>query len=228
MHLILVARHGETPDSLAGLINADPRRQGSLTEEGRAQAARLGRSLLEEPLEACFTSEFTRTIETADIALHERSVPRFILRELNENRAGSAFEGRPLKEYVEWCLGDHVFQPPPGTGGDRLVDTLLRYLDGLEYLAGRPERVALVITHGVAVGLTQRLVNLTAGEKLYPLPVAEPATMHRVSVPDLLVGIGRARERVAHAAATSPAGIAWAAQRQPRPPARITPTEVPA
>ncbi len=74
-------------------MNGDPRVACSLTELGRQQAEQLGERLVGEPLDLCVVTEFPRTLETADIVLEDRDVPRLVVPELNDPYYG-AFEGR--------------------------------------------------------------------------------------------------------------------------------------
>ena len=67
-------------------------------------------------------TEFGRTRETADLALGDQSVPRIVLRDLNDPFYGS-FEGKLLAEYRKWAGSHGPLDVPPGEGeaqgGDR-------------------------------------------------------------------------------------------------------------
>src|SRR5919206_2235720 len=101
MDAVILARHGESELSAAGLVSGDPAEPRGLTEIGREQARRLGERLAEEPIDLCVTSEFARVRQTADLALAGRDVPRLVVPELNDIRFG-AFEGKPFDEYMTW------------------------------------------------------------------------------------------------------------------------------
>ena len=102
MDSLLLARHAESAYSAPGTLNGDPSIAVSLTEEGRAQARRLGEAIADEPIDLCTVTEFVRTRETAELALEGRGVPLVVVPELNDHPAGR-WEGRPLTEYLEWA-----------------------------------------------------------------------------------------------------------------------------
>ena len=94
MERVILTRHAESVFNVRGVLNGDPSIPGGLTEEGRAQARRLGERLRDEQIDLCVTTEFERTQETADIALAGRNVPRAIVPDLNDPPAGD-LEQRP-------------------------------------------------------------------------------------------------------------------------------------
>ena len=116
MDRVVLARHGESERSVAGLTNGDPRIACALTAEGREEARRLGLELANEPIDLCVTSEFERARETADIALAGRDVPRLVLREAADAYAdarGRAARGRVLVGVLDQlgadaCLLDRI------------------------------------------------------------------------------------------------------------------------
>ncbi len=87
-----MTRHAESEYSVSGAVNGDPGVAVALTEEGRAEARRLGERLSGEQVDLCVLSEFARVREAVDLALEARDVPRLVLPELNEIGFGE-FEG---------------------------------------------------------------------------------------------------------------------------------------
>jgi broad specificity phosphatase PhoE len=169
----LLARHGETEFSCRGLTNGDPRVACPLTSRGREEARRLGELLATEPIDLCVTSEFERTRETADHALEGRSVPRLVLRELNDIRFGE-FEGRALTDYRTWAHAHTPEEEVPG-GGESRVETIRRYVDGYRIVLSRPERTILVVAHGLPVRYVLDAVDGTGPvAKIKQVPYAEP------------------------------------------------------
>ena len=88
MERLLLARHAESEYSVRGVLNGDPSITVSLTEEGRAQARRLGEAVGDEPIGVCIVTQFARTRETAEIALACRDIPMVVVPELNDHPAG--------------------------------------------------------------------------------------------------------------------------------------------
>ena len=97
---IIFARHGEYECNVRGVCNSDPRTPYSLTTKGQQQARDLAKRLLGEGIELVITSEFIRARETAWIVNQALGVPQVVNRLANENRVGSAYEGRPAREYL--------------------------------------------------------------------------------------------------------------------------------
>jgi broad specificity phosphatase PhoE len=213
---IWVTRHGHTPYTDTSTFNADLRRQVGLDAVGREQARRIGAALQPEPIDVCLVSEFARARETAILALRDRGVPIEVRPELNEVRCGDYFEGRTYGEYFQWCVANGLFTMPPGDGGVCLADTLLRLHAAFSAITRRPERMALVVTHGFAVSFARRMVDLAVGEMLFPFPRAEPAELHCLDVPDVVRGLDQIPDRVRVAAGQSPAGREWAARAFPQ------------
>ena len=149
MESVLLARHAESELSARELANGDPAVAGGLTERGREQARRLGEELRDEPLDLCVVTEFQRVVETADLALEGRRVPRLVVPELNEIGYG-AYEGGGFAAYLEWAWAAGPLDESPG-GGESRADAVRRIARGYRIVLERPERTILVVTHGLAV-----------------------------------------------------------------------------
>jgi broad specificity phosphatase PhoE len=162
---VILARHGESELSAAGLVNGDPAEPRGLTEIGREQARRLGERLAEEPIDLCVTSEFVRVRQTADLALAGRDIPRLVVAELNDVRFGE-YEGRPFDEYRAWAQERDPSEAPPR--GESRAEVAARYVRGFRRVLERPERSILVVAHGLPLRYT-----LLALEDLDPTPIVE-------------------------------------------------------
>jgi len=165
METVILARHGESELSAAGVVSGDPAEPRGLTELGREQARQLGAGLADEPIELCVTSEFARARETADLALAGRDVPRLVVPELNDVRFGE-FEGRPFDEYRAWAGARAPTEEPPG--GESRAEVAARYVRGFRRVLERTERTVLVVAHGLPLRYT-----LLALEELDPTPIVE-------------------------------------------------------
>jgi broad specificity phosphatase PhoE len=153
-HLIFV-RHAESDLSVRGLVNGDPSVDCPLTEKGRRQAEELRAALVREPVELCVTSEFPRTLETAEIALAALDIPQRIEPRLNDPPLG-VFESKPEDEYVAW-LAAHDWSLAPDGGGESQLDSVRRYLRAFERLLAQPEKRVLVIGHAFPTGVARTL-----------------------------------------------------------------------
>src|SRR5207253_10124418 len=75
VELYIIARHGESTLNFENRINGDPDVPVALTEKGREEARLLGKELAHIRLDLCLCTRFSRTRETAEIALEGRHVP---------------------------------------------------------------------------------------------------------------------------------------------------------
>ena len=177
METVILARHGESAHSAAGLVSGDPAEPRGLTEIGRGQARRLGKLLADEPIDLCVTSEFVRMRETADLALAGRPVPRLVVPELNDVRFGE-FEGRPFDDYRAWARERDPTEAPPG--GESRADVAARYVRGFGRVLERAEATVLVVAHGLPLRYTLlALVGLDPTPIVEQVPLAEPYRLSR-------------------------------------------------
>jgi probable phosphoglycerate mutase len=157
MRLFVLSRHANSTLNLEGRVNGDPNVPAPLTEDGREQAARLGHQLAELPIELCVHTRFGRTIETADLALAGRDVPRSSEPLLDDVKVG-ALEGKTIEAYRAWKR-EHA-RTIPFPGGESLDDAARRYARAWRRLLERRERVVLVICDEIPV---RYALNAAAG-----------------------------------------------------------------
>ena len=148
MRLFVLTRHAHSTLNLAGRVNGDPSVSAPLTPEGRTQAERLGHELSALPLDLCVHTRFGRTLETAELALVGRDVPRLSEPLLDDIDVGE-LEGVSLETYRAW-KHDHT-RSEPFPGGESLDDAALRYARGFRALLSRPEQSVLVVCHEIPV-----------------------------------------------------------------------------
>lgn len=216
MRDLWVARHGATADSDAGVMNADLGRQRSLSEAGREQARAMAAVLAAEPIGICLTSEFARTVETAELAVAGRGIELRVMPALNEVQCGDEFEGRPYTEYFSWTVENGIFAKPPGAGSDCFVDTLFRIYHAWQEIIFRSEDSGLIVTHGLLVSFALRMLTLQSGQMLYPLPDAHPAGLHRLIANDVSRGLSQVPGLLLAAAQADEAGRHWAERFGPK------------
>ena len=104
MESLLLVRHALAGSNRDALASSTAPGEG-LTAEGRAQAAKLREALLAYGVDLGVSTDFARTLETLELALEGRDVPRVVVPELNEIRFGH-FDGGPLDEYRAWAAAE--------------------------------------------------------------------------------------------------------------------------
>ncbi len=192
MKRLLLSRHAESLYNVEGLINADPERQVSpLTERGVEQARALGRTLPDEQLDLCVTSETLRAVSTSEIALSGRSLPRVRLSLLNDPPAGR-FEDGPNSEFAQWMDSNGMYAIVPGTD-TTIAASASRFLGAAEFLLARPEDTVLVIAHAPVLRWLQQAATKATGRLDYTQPLFEYAELFELAVEDLREGARNAR-----------------------------------
>jgi broad specificity phosphatase PhoE len=181
MQTALFVRHAESEYSVDMRLNGEVGANVGLTKHGRDEARRLGEELAKEPIDLCVTSQFRRTVETADLALAHRSVPRFVVPELGDPRYGP-YEGATLEEYRVWADAARSDARPSDDGESRL-EIVARYARGFRRLLGRPEESILVVTHSLPVAYALATRN---GDLPTPrVPLVGHASIYRFSADEL-------------------------------------------
>jgi broad specificity phosphatase PhoE len=169
MRLFVLARHAESVLNLEHRVNGDPSVDVPLTEHGREQAAQFGQTLMNLALEACLTSRFPRTAETARIALAGREVewevePRFDDVDIGE------LEGWKIEDYRRWKHSHARDEAFPG--GESLDEAARRYADAFRALLELPYACVLVVTHEIPI---RYALNGAAGSSTLDGPAHELA-----------------------------------------------------
>src|SRR2546430_13460455 len=117
------------------------------------------------------------TLFRSDLALEGPDVRRLVIPELNDIRFGD-FEALAFDEYRAWASAASPTDVPPG-GGESRADCVARYARGFRALLARPERLALVVIHGLPI---RYVLNALDGRPPQPVldqvPYAEP---HRIT-----------------------------------------------
>jgi broad specificity phosphatase PhoE len=149
VRLFILARHGQTTLNVEGRVNGDPAIPVPLTEEGRADATRLGMELANVPIDLCVHTRFLRTRETAEGALRGRTVPVVEEPLLDDIDVGE-LEGEPIETYEAWKRR-HPSRADPFPGGESLDDAAGRYARAFRLLLARPEPTTLVVCHEIPI-----------------------------------------------------------------------------
>jgi 2,3-bisphosphoglycerate-dependent phosphoglycerate mutase len=192
MRLIVISRHGESTLNIEKRVNGDPAVPVVLTEHGREAAKLLGQQIAHIPIDLCVHSRFSRTRETAEIALAGRDVPIVVVPELNDHPAGS-YEGRPLAEYLEWAHAAGPLDLIPG-GADTRAGVIERFICGFRILAGMPEAVVLAVLHSLPIAYLVEAAEGRDPENRMPmLPYAEATDLSRDEVESAVARLERWR-----------------------------------
>lgn len=193
----VLVRHGRTGYNALRRLNGDPSVPVTLDDVGRAQVEALRPEIAALPIDLGVHTRFTRTLQTLDLLLAGRDVPRTPCPDLDDLALGE-FEGASAEEYRAWRLAHPQDTRPPG-GGESRVDALVRYIRGFERILGSWARMPLVVTHDIPIRF---LANALAGDD--PLDGAVTAVANAspvvVAEQDLRRAVGVMRERVPQAA----------------------------
>ncbi len=96
MKKLILTRHGETEENVAGIIQGHL--SGHLSERGIEQAQKVARRLKNEPLEVIYSSDLDRAANTAKaIAKYHPDIPLQLTTSLREKYLGS-WQGKTKKE----------------------------------------------------------------------------------------------------------------------------------
>jgi broad specificity phosphatase PhoE len=148
VELYVLARHGESTLNFENRINGDPAVPVALTEQGREEARLLGQQLAHIHLDVCLCTRFSRTRETAELALEGREVPIEVEPLLDDIDVGE-LEGVALEDYRAWKRAHTRADAFPA--GESLDAAALRYAQAYRKLLARPETSVLVVTHEIPV-----------------------------------------------------------------------------
>lgn len=148
MQALVLVRHALAASNRDGLASSEAPGEG-LTDEGREQALRLRDALADERIDLGVSTGFARTLETLELALDERDVPRLVLPELAEIRFGQ-YGGGLLETYRTWAAAELPTVQAPG-GGESRAEAAARFASGARLLLERPEERVLVVTHALAL-----------------------------------------------------------------------------
>lgn len=153
---LYLIRHGATP------LSAEDRFSGAanvlLSDEGRAQAARLAQRLADDNISVFYASPLERTMETAGIIAKPHGltpIPRDGLREINhghwEGLSRKEVEERFQKEYTAWEGDPFTFAPKDGESG---ISVLARALPVIrEIVETHKDGNVVVVSHKATIRL---------------------------------------------------------------------------
>lgn len=183
---LLLVRHALAGSNRDGLASSSPPGEG-LTTEGREQALALRSELAGVQVDLAVATDFSRTLETLELALTGRDVPRLVVPELNEISFGD-YDGGLLDEYRAWAAAEAPDVRAPG-GGESRAEAAARFARGLAVVTARPERTVLVVAHALVV---RYVLDAAAGL----VPAARMAPVAHATAYPLSADDARAAARV--------------------------------
>ena len=148
MRVFVFVRHGESTLNLERRVNGDPNKQVDLTDRGRYEASQLGQQLQGLHLDTCVHTRFSRTKQTAELALVGRDVPFEVEPLLDDIDVGD-LEGATIEDYRAWKHGHPRSEVFPG--GESLDDAARRYAEAFRSLLASPHRAVLIVTHEIPI-----------------------------------------------------------------------------
>jgi broad specificity phosphatase PhoE len=192
VRLYILTRHGQSTLNAAGRVNGDPSVPGPLTEQGVAEAERLGVQLAGLPLDLCVHTRFERTRQTAAAILGDRRVA-FLEEPLLDDIDVGTLEGDTLAAYRAW-KAQHPERDHSFPGGESLDDAARRYAAAFRRLLGRGEQATLVVCHEIPI---RYALNGAAGSAdldapAHAIPNATPYFFDAESLERAATGIERA------------------------------------
>jgi broad specificity phosphatase PhoE len=146
LRLFVIARHAESTLNELSLVNGDPSVPVKLTARGLEEAAHLGLQVANIAIDACFHTRFTRTKETAEIALAGRDV-EFHEEPLLDDIDVGELEGKPIEIYRTWKRARTRDDPFPG--GESMNDAARRYAEGFARVLAAPHERVLIVCHEI-------------------------------------------------------------------------------
>jgi broad specificity phosphatase PhoE len=156
--VLVVVRHGETVDNVAGTIQGQT--GGQLTRRGQLQADALGARLACRRFDAVYCSDLRRTVDTLDRlstapgAAHQAGGA--VLTPLLRERAAGSLEGQPMAamysavEAAGRAGTTRAWAPPGGESWDDVRSRAHQFLRLVaeRHLSGSDSATVLAISHG--------------------------------------------------------------------------------
>jgi probable phosphoglycerate mutase len=146
--LVVLARHAHSQLNVEHRVNGDPSVPVHITEDGKAEARVLGIELANVPLDLCLHTRFTRTAETATLALAGRAVPMEVEPLFDDIDIGD-LEGETVQDYRAWKAQHTRADRFPG--GESLDEAAHRYAEGYRKLLARGVASVLVVCHEIPI-----------------------------------------------------------------------------
>ncbi len=195
MRLFILTRHARSTLNAEGRVNGDPGVPGPLTEDGVAEAERLGMQLANAALDLCVHTRFERTRETAAAILGARNVPLLEEPLLDDIDVG-ALDGETVEAYRAWKR-EHANREDRFPGGESLDDAARRYAAAFRRLLERSEQTTLVVCHEIPIryALNGAAGSVDLDAPAHAIPNATPYLFDAKQLARAAAGMERAAGR---------------------------------
>ncbi len=149
---VYLIRHGESEGNAQGIHQND---EISLSESGKSQVNKLGKSLQGLGIEALLVSPLVRTQETAGIINEYLKVPLTYDPRLREIRRPSEVVGKPLDDpevlKIKKLIKEGSHPDYHYSDEENFFDLRERVQDFIQDLTKHDEAVIAVVTHGITL-----------------------------------------------------------------------------
>lgn len=151
---IYLYRHGETDFNVSGITMGQlPNLNTKFTEKGYTQIANIGRKIKDNKIEIIYTSDFQRTLQTANISNIENNIPIIVTNKLNGLNMGK-FQGLPMDEFsnspeVQQGFSNHDLPFPKGESINQLNNRIINFICDISENS-KYNKIAL-ITHSAVI-----------------------------------------------------------------------------
>ncbi len=192
MTTVYAVRHGETPWNVEGRYQGqlDP----PLNARGRQQAQITAKALAPLNIEAIYSSDLKRAVQTAEALARLTDISIRLDPRLREIHQGAwqgvlveEIERRWPDEFAGWRRDPWHHRPP---GGERLQDVQERVLAALYDIAARhPGGTVAVFTHKLPIALLKIALHGAPADRLWELLPANGAWEVFHVTPELLIRV---------------------------------------
>ena len=168
MTRLLLVRHGQSVGNVKQILQGQD--NGLLTDLGRQQAAEVARRLADEHIDAFFSSDLTRAMETCGIIAAPHGMD-FTTTPLLRERDWGDFTGESIPELKDkqWPANVETIA--------HLKDRARRFLDMIR--ESYPNQTVLAVGHGI--------INKAIQSVFYDKPMHEVEKMVNVEVRELML-----------------------------------------
>jgi broad specificity phosphatase PhoE len=162
---LILTRHGETVDNAAGVVQGH--RGGELSARGREQARAMAERLRGVPIDAVYSSDLGRAMQTAEILVRGGNRPAVLPEPRLREQDFGDFEGQSLdgmmRHMRERGADFTTFNPP---GGEPAESFRKRVLSFLSEVAGKHlEQTVLLVSHNGPVAVLLEELACHAAER---------------------------------------------------------------
>lgn len=174
---IYIVRHAESEHNINQIIGADP----SLTQNGIKQAKHLSQVFSKIKFDCVFTSELSRTKDTAKLIIENRNIPFFASSAINERNYG-IYEGMPISTFekdlastfakMRTMSDEEVFTFRRYKSCETDEEMIRRFVGFLNNVGEKYSgKTLLIVTHGILMRVFLIYLKLFTYKKLAPYAI---------------------------------------------------------